>query len=135
MLFRSYNDYIITVLKQYMNLVPPSVFYILESLGAQIAKINPEYYNEIDGMAGALGVPTNDLLLAQYINELSAFCTSVVAYTPDGTIFHGRNMDFLFEATMRNITYQGEFYRNGTLLYTAAMYAGLNGVPTGWSHE
>jgi hypothetical protein len=44
-------------------------------------------------------------------------------------------MDFLFEGTMRNITYQGEFYKNGTLLYTAAMYAGLNGVPTGWSHE
>ncbi len=41
-------------------------------------------------------------------------------------------MDFLFEATMRNITYQAEFMRNGQYLYTAVMYAGLNGVPTGW---
>jgi N-acylethanolamine-hydrolysing acid amidase len=86
-------------------------------------------------MAGALGVSTNGLLMAQYINELSAFCTSVVAYQADGTIFHGRNLDFLFETTMRNITFQGEFYKNGTLLYTAVMYAGLNGVPTGWRDE
>jgi hypothetical protein len=36
---------------------------------------------------------------------------------------------------MRNITYQGEFYKNGQHLYTAVMYAGLNGVPTGWRDE
>lgn len=87
---------------------------------------------EIEGMAGAIGVSTNELLFAQYINEFSAFCTSVVAYTANGTVFHGRNMDFLFEATMRNISYQAEFMQNGQYLYTAAMYAGLNGVPTGW---
>jgi len=44
-------------------------------------------------------------------------------------------MDFLFEATMRNITYEGEFYKNGTKIFTAVMYAGLNGVPTGWRDE
>ena len=86
-------------------------------------------------MAGALGISTNGLLMAQYINELSAFCTSVVAYQADGTIFHGRNLDFLFAPTMRNITFQGEFYKNGALLYTTVMYAGLNGVPTGWRDE
>ena len=126
---------LIEVLKQYMDLVPPLLLNIVEGFGGQIAKIQPEYFREIEGMAGALGIPSNDLLLAQYINELSAFCTSVVAYQPDGTIFHGRNMDFLFEQTMRNITYQGEFYKNGTHLYTAVMYAGLNGVPTGWRDE
>jgi len=60
-------------------------------------------------MAETIGVETNALLVAQYINELSAFCTSVIAYDANGTVIHGRNMDFLFEATMRNITYQGEF--------------------------
>jgi len=118
-----------------MDLVPPSLFFFVEMFGAQIAKINPEYHRELDGMAGALGVSFNSLLVAQYINELSAFCTSVVAYQADGTIFHGRNMDFLFEATMRNITYEGEFYKNGTKIFTAVMYAGLNGVPTGWRDE
>ena len=83
-------------------------------------------------MAETIGVETNALLVAQYINELSAFCTSVIAYDANGTVIHGRNMDFLFEATMRNITYQGEFQRNGKYLYTAVMYAGLNGVTTGW---
>jgi len=83
-------------------------------------------------MAKTLGINTQVLLLAQYINEFSAFCTSIVAYNSEGTVLHGRNMDFLFEATMRNITYQGEFYKNGKHLYTAVMYAGLNGVATGW---
>lgn len=36
---------------------------------------------------------------------------------------------------MRNITFQAEFYRGGKHLYTAVMYAGLNGVPTGWRDE
>lgn len=105
-----FKDSLNQVLKQYMDLVPTPLLYFVEMFGEQIAKINPEYHREIEGMAGAIGISSNSLLLAQYINELSAFCTSVVAYQPDGTIFHGRNMDFLFEATMRNITYQGEFY-------------------------
>ncbi len=33
---------------------------------------------------------------------------------------------------MRNITYQGELNKNSSHLYTAVMWAGLNGVPTGW---
>jgi N-acylethanolamine-hydrolysing acid amidase len=86
-------------------------------------------------MAVALGVSSNGLLMAQYINEFSAFCTSVIAYQADGTIFHGRNMDFFFDSTMRNMTFQGEFYKNGSLLYTAVMFAGINGVPTGWRDE
>jgi N-acylethanolamine-hydrolysing acid amidase len=83
--------------------------WFIEQFGGVIFALQPEYYMEIEGMAGAIGVNTNSLLLAQYINEFSAFCTSVVGYTANGTVFHGRNMDFLFEATMRNITYQAEF--------------------------
>ena len=71
-------------------------------------------------MANAIGANTNALLFAQYINELSAFCTSVVGRTATGTVFHGRYMDFLFEATMRNITYQAEFMRGGKYLFTSA---------------
>ena len=35
------------VLKQYMNLIPPSLTFLVEQIGAQISEINPEYYNEI----------------------------------------------------------------------------------------
>lgn len=127
-----YKPYLLEVLNQYRNLIPAPLVWIIEQFGGAIFSIQPEYYMEIEGMAGAIGVSTNSLLLAQYINELSAFCTSVVAYTANGTVFHGRNMDFLFESTMRNITYQAEFMQNGQYLFTAVMYAGLNGVHSGW---
>ena len=127
-----YKEKVLTVLDQYINLIPTPVLILAKKLGSAIYWIQPEYYMEIDGMAKTLGVDAQVLLLAQYINEFSAFCTSIVAYDANGMVFHGRNMDFLFESTMRNITYQGEFYRDGKHLYTAVMYAGLNSVPTGW---
>jgi 2-iminoacetate synthase ThiH len=37
---------------------------MIEEFGASIAKINPEYYKEIVGMAGALGIDSNGLLMA-----------------------------------------------------------------------
>jgi len=127
-----YKPYLLEVLNQYMDLIPAPLLWFVEQFSGYIYAIHPEYYLEIQGMAKAIGINTNSLLFAQYINEFSAFCTSVIGYTNNGTIFHGRNMDFLFESTMRNITYQAEFMQNGKYLYTAVMYAGLNGVPTGW---
>ena len=127
-----YKTFVLEVLDQYLALIPAPVLFIVDQVGAGLYWLHPEYYMEVEGMAQAIGVSTNSLLLAQYINEFSAFCTSVVAYNADNTVFHGRNMDFLFETTMRNITYQGEFYRNGSYLFTAVMYSGLNGVHTGW---
>jgi len=35
------------VLKQYSNLIPPSLTFLVDQIGAQISEINPEYYNEI----------------------------------------------------------------------------------------
>ena len=35
------------VLKQYTNLIPPSLTFLVEQIGAQISEINPEYYKEI----------------------------------------------------------------------------------------
>ncbi len=54
-----------------------------------------------------------------------------MAESGTGNVFHARNLDFLNSEVMRNITYEGWFYKNGKLLYRTTMFAGLNGVMTG----
>jgi hypothetical protein len=82
-------------------------------------------------MAKIMGMDTNLLILVQYIYELSSFCTSILAADPSGMVIHVRNLDFAFADLMRNLTYEGWFYRNETLLFKSGMFAGLNGVYTG----
>jgi len=75
-------------------------------------------------MAKIMGMDTNLLLLVQYIYELSSFCTSILAADPSGMVIHVRNLDFAFADIMRNLTYEGWFYRNETLLFKSGMFAG-----------
>lgn len=49
----------------------------------------------------------------------------------NGTIIHSRNLDFAFAPTMREITYEAVFLKEGKELYRAMMFAGINGVMTG----
>lgn len=42
-----FKEPVIEVLKQYANLFPPSLVFLVDEFGGQIAKINPEYYKEI----------------------------------------------------------------------------------------
>ena len=84
----------------------------------------PEHWEEIKGMAEAIGCGERFLLIMQYIYELSAFCTSTVAYDSSGMIHHARNLDFLFAEDMRNITYEAHFKKNKKLLFKAVLFGG-----------
>lgn len=115
----------------YLSLIPEVIFDIVQVIGSGIRYIQPEYYEEIDGMAAALDLDTNALMFMQYVNEFSAFCTSSVVRQADGTIIHDRNMDFAFPPLMRAITYEGRFYKGDQYQFEAVMFAGTNGVFTG----
>jgi hypothetical protein len=115
----------------YLSLIPEVIFDIVDTIGGTIRWIQPEYYEEIDGMAAALDLNTNALMFMQYVNEFSAFCTSSIVKQPDGTIIHDRNMDFAFPPLMRAILYEGRFYQGDEYKFEAVMFAGTNGVFTG----
>ena len=115
----------------YLSLIPEVIFDVVNIVGGAIRYIQPEYYEEIDGMAAALDLDTNALMFMQYVNEFSAFCTSSIVRMADGTIVHDRNMDFAFPALMRAILYEGRFYRGDEYVFEAVMFAGVNGVFTG----
>ncbi len=47
-------------------------------------------------------------------------------------MIHARNLDFAFSEIMRNITYEAWFYQDETFLFKSIMFAGMNGVFTGF---
>jgi penicillin V acylase-like amidase (Ntn superfamily) len=53
-----------------------------------------EYAQEISGCAQAMGIETGWLAFMNLGYEVSDACTSIVAQTVDGKIYHARNLDF-----------------------------------------
>jgi len=59
--------------------------------------LRPQTYWEIAGMIGHIDSSDFSITEGVFVNmlyELRAFCTSVVASSADGSIIHGRMMDF-----------------------------------------
>jgi len=83
-------------------------------------------------MAKSLDIDVDALFFIQYVYEFTAFCTSSVVKMANGTIVHDRNLDFAFPDVMRKITFEGKFYQGDKYLFTGVMFAGYNGVLTGF---
>lgn len=95
-------------------------------------------------MAQASGVPVAHLTMMNMFYELSRFCTSIIAQSPAGQMFHARNLDFgqLFwwNVTSRSwgmtdklkpLTINLIFLRNNRIVYKGTGFAGHVGVITG----
>lgn len=81
-----------------------------------------EHYLEMEGIATALGIDTRRIVLANFVYEYIAFCTSLLAKQVDGTILHVRMYDFIAPEETKKMLYIGEFYRNGSYLYSGVMH-------------
>jgi len=94
-----------------------------------------DYGQEIQGCAKGLGIPYGWLALFNIGYEVSDACTSIVAQTTEGKIYHARNMDFWagmgFTDTLKNITFISNFQRGGKTLFMATSFAGYVGVLSG----
>mmetsp|Transcript_20933 Transcript_20933/g.20006 ORF Transcript_20933/g.20006 Transcript_20933/m.20006 type:complete len:159 (-) Transcript_20933:95-571(-) len=113
----------------YMHLVPRFLRNFFESNMDVIKVRNLQHYREVDGIAKIVGKETWVIFMLNYAFELSdVLCTSIVARQPDGSIIHGRNMDFAFPDAMRNASYIAKFYRGDQYLYDAVMFGGYLGV-------
>ena len=61
-------------------------------------------------------------------------CTSIVAEALDGTILHGRNLDFSATNILQDLTIIVDFQRRAKTVYTGTTLAGYVGLLTGQSH-
>jgi len=94
-----------------------------------------EFAAEIKGCAEILNVPYGWATLLNLGYEVSDACTSIVAQTDDGKIYHARNLDFGdgmgFTDSLKELVYQAEYQQGGTTVFHVTTMAGYVGVLSG----
>lgn len=65
--------------------------------------------------------------------EYNAFCTSIVVKLQDGTIVHGRNLDYDGDEFLRKTAVTIDVFRGSIHLYSSTGFAWYLGVSTGIS--
>jgi len=119
-------------------------------------KVDDEYMREMKGIIADLGLPprmVDNLLFGNVGYELSGGpvktgCSGLLVAMPNGTVVHGRNMDFGGNFPTRDgrvlylpdVLVQVLFMRGGKPLYTSVQWPGYTGIHTamrfgGWSFE
>ena len=129
---------LLAMVKKY---VPGEVLDLLAVVGLKVETVIPYPYNyEMMGISELIpGVSVADVLLGNVLYEVTAFskrlnskaCTSIVAQASNGSIFHGRNLDYNMVGFLRNMTITVDFTRSGKTIYTGSTYAGYIGLLTG----
>jgi N-acylethanolamine-hydrolysing acid amidase len=116
------------------------VFDDIEMFGEKLFGLLPaEYRLEINGCSRAVFGNTTDLhgwlTILNLGYELTDGCTSIVAKNIDGTVMHGRNMDFWaggpLTNTLKDVTFIADVYKNGTRQYVSTNFVGFMGVLSG----
>lgn len=126
------------IISQVESSMPSSVMEVIKGIDLDIVNDFPYPYGaELLGMAKALNISTMDVFFINVIYEFSSFatnfkaCTSIVAQTLNGTIYHTRNLDFNYADILRNMTIEVDFIENGKVSYTGTTFAGYIGLLTG----
>jgi len=114
-----------------------------------------EYHEELQGIAKDLDAENSEeitdlLLLFNALYELQSptFCSGLLAADAQGTVHHGRNLDYKFafrtpdgvEHDWPDVTFNAVFWRKGQQLIVATNFVLYNGIHTGmrfggWTFE
>jgi len=119
------------VFDDFFGVIPEPIHWLFRIGESRIAKMQPIRYQEIKGIAADMNRPTWEVVMANYAYEMSAFCTSIIVKQTNGTLLHGRNLDFSFASDMKKVTYQALWYRGEDYVYESMMFAGNVGIYTG----
>ena len=132
-------------------MVPPEVVSLASVIGNDVDRYMPFPYGlEMVGVAEAVsGVNVGDVVLGNMLYEVTAFshskrgagggsskrgqpkmCTSIVAEAINGTIYHGRNLDYTFTSVLSDMTVIVDFQEGGKTVYTGTTFAGMVGLLT-----
>lgn len=103
-----------------------------------------DWGQEIASIAQIIDREVADVIFYNIAYEVMGFCTSIVAMNTDGSVYHGRNLDFglypdvnwsdvQWELTqdLRPILFNANLTKNGETLYKTTVFAGYVGVLTG----
>ena len=143
---KDHEESIIRLIQSMKQSLPSELASLVSTLGEDVDKYMPyPYGQELVGIANALTNTTvSDAVLGNILYELTAYgnrkfvesgkhvkmCTSIVAQTVNGTIYHGRNLDYDFPDLLRDLTIIVDFQQGGQTMYTGTTFAGLIGLAT-----
>jgi acid ceramidase len=129
---REYNDKI-------RNQIPRAYIDVAEIIATRLDKHIPQpYHDEFYSIARAISMPLADIVLINLVYELRTYCTSLLVRRVNGTILHGRNLDFDLETDLlRRLTFHGKFFRTSKpeFQYESIHFAGSIGLLTGLRQE
>lgn len=121
-----------------------TLFWMVEEFMPRLADTLPaEYREEFEGIALITGMNFGEVVLFNVFYEFFSLCTSIVARSDDGVLYHGRNLDFgLFlgwdpvnhtwqtATLLKPLVVSLNFIQGNKTLYRAINYAGYTGILT-----
>jgi len=101
-----------------------------DSVGRAENLVGTEYYEEMQGLAAALGVPFENIWAFTLIYSISGGCTSVVGNDMEGdTVVHGRLLDY--RMAIQPIQLHAVFTKGGSTVFECVTFVGFMGCVTG----
>ncbi|VDL68520.1 unnamed protein product [Nippostrongylus brasiliensis] len=107
--------------KRFRSFVPKPILPIAFWIAGKLNHFFPyEYAAEIRGIANTSGLPLGLIVSLNILYDILAFdrthvfklgCTSIVAQSENGTILHGRNLDYGMGDLLKNVTISVDFTR------------------------
>ncbi len=123
------------VLKTFSLITPETIHKYVSSE----SKYGEDIGKEMVGIAKILGHSVADIVMINTFYELNDMtseeeakaCTSIVADAADGTIIHGRNLDYALQPYLKNMVITVDFKKDGKTSFTGSTFAGYVGLLTG----
>lgn len=135
----AYKDDLGALLAFLTQAIPAKYLPMAQAIASDIDYFLGPLGQEMQGIASASGFELGQIVLLNYLYELTAYCTSILAVTPDGQLVHGRNLDYGLPFDLQRVTINAQFVQtiNGTVtnVFQATTFAGYVGVLTGMSPQ
>jgi hypothetical protein len=128
--FHYYKKTLIVMENDMMHSIAPAYRDLVQNNTEKYLENNPEAYYAMNSLANITGLPLWQTLLVNSVVDITSFCTSVVARMSNGTIIHGRNLDFDYPAVLQTLVYRAYVEKNGVIIAEAACLAGYVGFYT-----
>ena len=130
-----FKEECLALINFYLEVIPgitlDQIDAFFDILAPFLLETQPDYYYEMLGIAEVLDLPMSRSLFANYVYDISTFCTSIVARQADGTIIHGRNLDIFPTDLIRDVTFNAQYMKNGKHIFTGVQFAATIGLYTG----
>jgi hypothetical protein len=90
-----------------------------------------EIQEELRGMAMYANITYEEAVWLNFMYEFNAKCTSIVLRKKDGTVIHGRNLDYGYSELLQRTAIMADFYKGDEYIFSLSGFGWYLGVGTG----